>query len=150
MKTYLNRLVGFLVATVAFLPSLPAAQQPLTVEELKAASTHIVIGVVEKITSKVVKNPNGAGNTDRHFQITLKLKVIDKGKGIDKKQDLIVHAWKPERRKETFPGPQGHSNIPNKEGATLRLYLKKVDEAFRVVHPNGIVPIKVNSSKEID
>jgi hypothetical protein len=136
-----------LVAALVFCAGIVrAAQAPLSPEELEKAATHIIAGVAEKVTSKVVPNATGSGNTDRVYEISLRIEEVKKGTGVAKDDVIVVVAWRPESRKKPFPGPQGHSNIPKKSGA-VRVYLKKSDDGYKVIHPNGFHALETTSEK---
>ena len=114
-----------------------SAQAPLTPEELKAKADNIVTGIVKKVTSEIRKNPNGGGTTDRHYKITLTVATVEKGK-LKPGKKIVLLAWKPHKRPLPFPGPQGHSNIPEK-GKTIRVFLRGTSKkgGHKVIHPNG-------------
>ena len=122
-----------IVCTI-FTERLPAAQVPLTTEQLKKLSDKIVVGNVEELirTSSLIQKLYG--RTD--YEITVKLETPDEGE-----PDTIVYkafAMNYLAPLSPLAGPQGNT-IP-KQGQRVRLYLKaeKTESGntrYHVLHP---------------
>ena len=128
---------------LCFTPSSPAAQAPHSPEELEKAATHIVVGRVTKVDVKLVLAPrgHGLGFRDRRYALQIKIESAPKGADIAAGDTITVHAWRPARSlRPRPPGPQGHYPLPA-EGDKVKVFLKKQDDQYQVIHPNGFEPL---------
>ncbi len=124
-----------------------AAKIPMTEEKMKNEATHIVVGKVLDVTTKVEKSKYEAGFEDTIYTITVEVQGIAKGAGPKKGEKITVVAWTPyaEEPKGTEtprlrpPGLQGHEVVP-KKGDTATFYLTGGGkEPYKPLLPNGVV-----------
>ena len=114
-----------------------AAVAPLSPEGLLKHATHVVSGEAVEVSSKI----KGVGIRDRHFEVTIEVESVEKGKGVKKGDRIVVHAWQPTAGLVPRPpGPQGHSDVP-KRGGRVKMFLRKDGDAYQVIMPNGIKPL---------
>jgi hypothetical protein len=113
--------------------------------EMTKKADHVVTGEILEVTSKVQKpevEKAKGHHRDRVFTITVKIRKIDKGRGLKVGQEIEVIAWNPHTRIPPLPGPQGHGTIPAKgDSATFYLYAGD-GKRFKPLLPNGIMPVE--------
>ncbi len=125
-----------------------AERVPLSPEQLKAESTHIVTGEVKGVYSRDVESTlYGRGTVVTQFIVEVEIQEIEKGDGFKKGDLVYARCWSLKKRGEfgNRPGPSSHSPIP-KEGDLIRAYLARgkysptgqEDNGLAVVYPNGI------------
>ena len=139
MKRCLASLVSGILIAVA--PLLHAAKAPLSQEELEKASSHIFSGAVLSVKTKDRKSQveTAVGiHRDRIYTITLEVKMVSKGSGVEAGDEIVIEAWRPIRRIPPLPGLQGHDSIPGK-GDTVTVYAtrKGDNQPFKPLLPNG-------------
>ena len=121
--------------------SSSAAVAPLSPENLRKGSTHIITGRVLEVKSRIEKSQFERAfglHRDRVFTIRLQVAEVSKGKGVKPGEKIIVTAWQPATRIPPLPGPQGHSPVPEKgEVVTVHVVSRK-GASFVPFMPNGI------------
>ena len=143
------RFIGIVVALLVLAAPLARAERvPLSPEEQKAESTHIVTGTVKAIYGKEVESTlYGKGTLEMHYVLEIEVQGIEKGKGIEKGDIVYARCWRLKKHGDAglVPGPSGHFGIP-KEGEQVRAFVAKGkynatgqnDNGFSLVYPNGI------------
>ena len=94
-----------------------AAVAPMSPEELRVTSTHILKGKVLEVRSRIAKSQVERAfgiHRDRVFTIMIQLTAVSKGEGVMRGENIVVTAWQPAIRIPPIPGPQGHSLVPEK------------------------------------
>ena len=142
MRTMLHHITAATIAClIAMGASSSAAVAPLSPEDLRKGSTHIIKGRVLEVKSRTEKSQfEGAFglHRDRVFAIRLQVMKVSKGKGVKQGEKVVVTAWRPATRIPSMPGPQGHSPIP-KKGQVVTVYVASWKGAsFAAIMPNGI------------
>ena len=139
-----NTLLSGLICGVLALGTadLQAAKVPMSQKELEKESSHIVLGKVISVTTKVQKakvERSFGIHRDKVYTIKLKVESVSKGAGIKVGQKILIEAWKPSTRIPRVPGPQGHQPVPGK-GDAVKMYLlkNKKAKAYEPLLPNGI------------
>jgi hypothetical protein len=135
----------FLTTTIFMLSALgglaTAAVAPMSPEELRVTSTHILKGKVLEVRSRIEKSQVERAfglHRDRVFTVMLQVTAVSKGKGVKQGEKVVVTAWRPTTRIPPIPGPQGHSPIPEK-GQVVTVYVaSKKGVIFVPIMPNGI------------
>jgi hypothetical protein len=147
------RFLGTLTALFLLTATMVQAERvPLSPEEQKAESTHIVTGVVQAIYSREVETTRyGKGTLETHYLLEIEVRGVDKGSGIDKGDLVYARCWRLKKRGASgpIPGPSGHFDLP-KEGDQVRAFLAKgkygatgqADSGSTLVYPNGIEKLK--------
>jgi hypothetical protein len=119
-----------------------AAEAPKTTEKLDTQATHIVMGKVLDVTTKVERSKIETSpgiHKDTIYTITVQVEEVSKGAEAQKGGKITVLAWQPHTREPNPPGSQGHEVIP-KKGDTATFYLAGGGkEPFELVTPNGVV-----------
>jgi len=148
MKNGFNTLFAtFLVGLIALSAlEAPAAVAPLPPEAMMEEATHVVEGKVIALSSKTQKSRVGRDlliARDRIFKITVKVTVLEKGKGLEQGNELTFEAWQPSTRFPPLPGPQGHQPVPDK-GDLVKVYLlfNEKSKTYHPFMPNGIEILK--------
>lgn len=105
----------------------------LTEDELNERATHIVVGVVDRVTSDTDRYPRGASHTEWTARITVK--QAEKG-DLEPGDAIAATYW------TAVLAPDEDGSIGQRQdartGATVRLYLRKDGELFQVLLPNGL------------
>ncbi|HEV3142821.1 MAG TPA: hypothetical protein VGZ47_02940 [Gemmataceae bacterium] len=147
------RFVGILAVLLLFTVTIVRAERvPLSPEQQKAESTHIVTGTVKAIYGRDVETTlYGKGTRETHYVLEIEVQGVEKGKGIEKGDIIYARCWRLKQRGEAglVPGPSGHFDIP-KEGEQVRAFVAKgkysptgqSDNGFSLVYPNGIEKLK--------
>jgi hypothetical protein len=148
MKTSVRSCFAAFLAGLVALTALDvsAAVAPHPPEEMTEEATHVVRGKVVALSSKTQKSKYGNDlliARDRIFKITVKVTVLEKGKGVKPGDELTLEAWKPSTRFPPLPGPQGHQSIPS-IGDLVKTYLlyNKKTKTYHPFMPNGIKILK--------
>ena len=126
-----------------------AVKAPLSKEQLEEVATHIVIGTVRAIYSRIEREGNYEYTM---FIAEVKIEKLEKGEEPD---DLIYVRyfsidWKGGSR--IPPGPSGHSPLPRK-GSIHRFYLARNaydgftskgtrDGGYNIIYANGVQSAK--------
>ena len=146
-------LATFLVGLLALSAlDAPAAVPPRPPEEMMEEATHVVEGKVIALSSKTKKSRVERDllvARDRIFKITVKVTVLEKGKGLKQGNELTFEAWQPSTRFPPLPGPQGHQPVPDK-GDLVKVYLlfNEKSKTYHPFLPNGITILeKTKNSK---
>ena len=147
------RLTGILAALLVLSVAMARAERvPLSPEEQKAESTHIVTGVVKAIYSREVETASyGKGTVETHYVLEIEVQGVEKGAGLEKGDVIYARCWRLKKHgaEGVVPGPSGHFDIP-KEGEHVRAFVAKGkygptgqgDNGFSLVYPNGIEKLK--------
>ncbi len=110
-----------------------SAVPPLSPEDLEEQATHVVIGEVVEVESKV----KGITVRNRHYEITVEVESVAKGDDLKAGARIVVRAWQPAAGLGPRPpGLQGHSDVPGK-GDRIKVFLRKSGDGYEVLHPNG-------------
>ncbi len=139
-----NTLLSGLICGVLALGTadLQAAKVPMSQKELEKESSHIVLGKVISVTTKVQKakvERSFGIHRDKVYTIKLKVASVWKGAGVKVGQEILIEAWQPSTRIPPAPGLQGHEPVPGK-GDEVKMYLlkNKKEKAYQPLLPNGI------------
>jgi hypothetical protein len=147
------RLIGTLAGLLLLTATMARAERvPLSAEQKKAESTHIVTGVVKAVYSREVGTTlYGKGTLETHYLLEIEVHRVEKGGGVEKGDIVYARCWRLKKRGASglVPGPSGHFDLP-KEGETVRAFLAKgrygptgqADNGSAVVYPNGIEKLK--------
>ena len=142
MRTMLHHITAATIAgLMAMGASSSAAVAPLSPEDLRKGSTHIIKGRVLEVKSRTEKSQfEGAFglHRDRVFAIRLQVMKVSKGKGVTPGEKVIVTAWQPATRIPPLPGPQGHSPVPEKGQVVTVHVVSREGTSFMPFMPNGI------------
>jgi hypothetical protein len=142
MRTMLHHITAAtIVGLMAMGASSSAAVAPLSPENLRKGSTHIITGRVLEVKSRTEKSQfEGAFglHLDRVFAIRLQVMKVSKGKGVTPGEKVIVTAWQPATRIPPMPGPQGHSPVPEKGQVVTVHVVSRKGTSFMPFMPNGI------------
>ena len=132
-------------ATIAGLMAMGAsswaAVAPLSPEDLRKGSTHIIKGRVLEVKSRTEKSQFERAfglHRDRVFAIRLEVMKVSKGKGVTPGEKVIVTAWQPATRIPPLPGPQGHFPVPEKGQVVTVHVVSREGTSFMPFMPNGI------------
>ena len=118
-----------------------AAVAPMSPEELRVTSTHILKGKVLEVRSRIEKSQVERAfglHRDRVFTIRLEVMKVSKGKGVTPGEKVIVTAWQPATRIPPLPGPQGHFPVPEKGQVVTVHVVSRKGASFMPFMPNGI------------
>lgn len=135
--------IALIVAPLLLLASSlsHAAKAPQSKEKLETQATHIAMGKVLDVTTKVEKSKieTYPGNhKDTIYTITVQVEKVSKGDEAKEGGKITVLAWQPHTREPNPPGLQGHEVIP-KKGETATFYLMGGGkEPFEPITPNGV------------
>ncbi len=116
------------------------AKAPISDEEREKQATHIVVGRVLAVTSKIQKSTIETAkgiHRDKVYTMTVAVETKTKGKKVKAGDRITIVAWKAHRRIPPLPGFQGHESIP-KAGEVAVFFLTKNGEVFEPLMPNGI------------
>ena len=142
MRTMLHHITAATIAgLMAMGASSSAAVAPLSPENLRKGSTHIITGRVLEVKSRIEKSQLERAfglHRDRVFTIRLEVMKVSKGKGVKPGEKVIVTAWQPSMRIPPLPGPQGHSPIPVKGQVVTVHVVSREGTSFMPFMPNGI------------
>ena len=142
MRTMLHHITAAtIVGLMAMGASSSAAVAPLSPENLRKGSTHIITGRVLEVKSRTEKSQFGGAfglHLDRVFAIRLQVMKVSKGKGVTRGEKVIVTAWQPATRIPPLPGPQGHSPVPEKGQVVTVHVVSRKGASFVPFMPNGI------------
>jgi hypothetical protein len=125
-----------------------AERVPLSPEDKKAESTHIVTGTVQAVYTRDANTElYGNGTVETYYLLEIAVKGVEKGSGLTAGDLVYARCWRLKKHGAAGPrpGPSGHFGIPA-EGAKVRAYLAKGkygptgqgDNGWAVVYPNGI------------
>ena len=131
--------IFLLIALYAF--SVSAAKPPLTPELLREQASHVVSGMVIKVTSQTRKSiiEKGLGiHRDRIFKIQLMVSAVLKGEDVKPGDRITIEAWQPFVRIPPLAGLQGHSCVPQENDFATFFLKQKDDKPFEPLLPNGI------------
>lgn len=133
---------------LALAPVLLAERPNLGTDMLKAEATHVLVGDVKNVYTRVVRTEWQGQVTEKTFYLVeLEVGEVEMGEGFQKKDLAYIRCW--QRTKSPprpSPGPGGHGPIP-KAGDRIRAYVAKgeypptrqEDNGIAAVYPNGIV-----------
>lgn len=125
-----------------FMVSALGAKAPLSREALQSKASHIVMGTIVKVESKVRASPVETAfglHRDRIYTFHLKVLRLSKRDGLKVEDTVKVRAWQPAVRIPPMPGLQGHVPLP-KKGDQVRAYLqRRADGVLEPLLPNGFV-----------
>ena len=142
MRTMLHHITAAtIVGLMAMGASSSAAVAPLSPENLRKGSTHIITGRVLEVKSRIEKSQLERAfglHRDRVFTIRLEVMKVSKGKGVTPGEKVIVTAWQPATRIPPMPGPQGHSPVPEKGQVVTVHVVSRKGASFVPFMPNGI------------
>ena len=142
VRTMLHHITAAAIAgLIAIGASSSAAVAPLSPENLRKGSTHIITGRVLEVKSRIEKSQFERAfglHRDRVFTIRLQVAEVSKGKGVKPGEKIIVTAWQPATRIPPLPGPQGHSPVPEKGQVVTVHVVSRKGTSFMPFMPNGI------------
>jgi len=142
VRTMLHHITAAAIAgLMAMGASSSAAVAPLSPENLRKGSTHIITGRVLEVKSRIEKSQFERAfglHRDRVFTIRLQVMKVSKGKGVKPGEKIIVTAWQPATRIPPLPGPQGHSPVPEKGQVVTVHVVSRKGTSFMPFMPNGI------------
>ena len=142
MRTMLHHITAATIAgLMAMGASSSAAVAPLSPEDLRKGSTHIITGRVLEVKSRIEKSQLERAfglHRDRVFTNRLEVMKVSKGKGVTPAEKVIVTAWQPATRIPPLPGPQGHSPVPEKGQVVTVHVVSRKGASFVPFMPNGI------------
>ena len=142
VRTMLHHITAAAIAgLIAMGASSSAAVAPLSPENLRKGSTHIITGRVLEVKSRIEKSQFERAfglHRDRVFTIRLQVAEVSKGKGVKPGEKIIVTAWQPATRIPPLPGPQGHSPVPEKGQVVTVHVVSRKGTSFMPFMPNGI------------
>jgi hypothetical protein len=123
--------------------SAHAERAPLPPAGLIAESDLILTGQIldHRITTERAHVESGFGNYDWAIDLTLKIQSIEKGE-FDPSKTIIIRCFRVKSRKsmaETLTVGGNHP-IPD-VGSEVRAHLYRRGDLWRVVYPNGLVPV---------
>ncbi len=131
------RAIAVLAVTfVLTVPLVRAERVPLSRDQQKAESTHIVTGVVKAVYSREVETTlYGKGTLENHFLLEIEVQGVEKGAGIEKGDIVYVRCWALKKRAQ---------------GERIRAFVAKgkysptgqEDNGMSLVYPNGIEKLK--------
>ena len=142
VRTMLHHITAAAIAgLIAMGASSSAAVAPLSPENLRKGSTHIITGRVLEVKSRIEKSQFERSfglHRDRVFTIRLQVAEVSKGKGVNPGEKVVVTAWQPATRIPPLPGPQGHSPVPEKGQVVTVHVVSREGASFVPFMPNGI------------
>ena len=142
VRTMLHHITAAAIAgLMAMGASSSAAVAPLSPENLRKGSTHIITGRVLEVKSRIEKSQLERAfglHRDRVFTIRLQVAEVSKGKGVKSGEKIIVTAWQPATRIPPLPGPQGHFPVPEKGQVVTVHVVSRKGASFVPFMPNGI------------
>jgi len=131
---------------LALAPVLLAERPSLKPDQLKAEATHVLVGKVMSVYTRVVSWEWQGHVTEKTFYLVeLEVEEVEQGEGFAKKDLAYIRCWS--RTKcppRPTPGPSGHGPIPV-AGHRVRAYVAKgeypptrqEDNGIAAVYPNG-------------
>jgi hypothetical protein len=123
-----------------------AEKMPLPVEELRKQASLIVVATLEHI--RVESEPSqfepGLGNSDWGVYLTLQVETVERGRLADKQLEARCFRIRHRRSQLEYVTPSGHHPIPAR-GTRVRAYLDGEGPTWRVILPNGLVPLDGNA-----
>jgi hypothetical protein len=131
-----------------------AEKVPLSPEELKKESTHIVTGVVKaKYGRDVDSKLYGPGTIVTQFVLEIEIDAVEKGADLKAKDIVYARCWRLKKHGALglVPGPSGH-RIPE-DNAKVRVFLARGkypatsqdDRGFALLLPNGAETLPATS-----
>jgi len=145
-----------LVAFLGLTSTLRAEKPDMRPESLRKIATHVVTGTVRAVYSRV--RMHGKMRVTRYVA-EVKVKALEKGKGIEKDQLIYVRYWEQEwtgNSQDMPTGTSGHRYLPD-QGETLRIYLARnaydgfgddnKDGGLNVIGANGFERLKKGGTK---
>ncbi len=136
-------LVPPLILAVALLNSSAFAEKaPLSVDQLKTHADAIVVATIKdiRIESEPSRFEPGFGNSDWGIYLTLTVKQVEEGSISDENIEARCFRIRSRGSFTEDLTPSGHYPIP-KIGTSVRTYLEKEGNLWRVVLPNGITSV---------
>ncbi len=145
MKT--GSLLSLLATAMLHSPAL-AAMAPLSVEKLQQRAEVIVVATIEHIRaeSEPSQFQPRFGNADWGIYLTLRVGEVEKGNLAGDQLEARCFRIRYRRSGLEYFTVGGHRPIPAR-GTRVRAYLEGGDQAWRVVLPNGIVPLDGNAGE---
>jgi hypothetical protein len=138
----LPRLAPALLLLLTCCPTGLAERAPLSAGRLLAAASHVITAKVTAI--EIRDEPStverGLGNRDAGVYCSLLIKTVEKGKGLQPGDTIIVRCFVASQRRSCFEsiGLAGHDPIP-RPGQIVRVHLEE-GLPYSVVYPNGFTP----------
>jgi hypothetical protein len=136
---------------LALATALPvrAEKVDLSPEELRKTATHVVVGQVTAVYSRV--ETNGDWRYTHHIA-EVRVAETEKGDGLKKGDLTYARYWQKQwvGRGKQPPDTSGHRGLPN-QGETIRIYMARNaydgfgttnDGGFNVIGANGFEPVK--------
>ncbi len=131
----MNRLCKYLILTTVFIAlGASAALPPVRGNDREWMASHIVIGKVTEISSKIIST--GEDHADAHYKVTLQIEESCKG---GKKVGEIIEFsfWRAFKRPRGMCGDTGQSSVPT-VGGSIKAYLQEgTDGTNEPIYPNG-------------
>jgi hypothetical protein len=130
-------------ATVTLLTAsadLNAARAPRTSAQLRSEADLVVVAEVVKIEIQPERSrvETGFGNYDWGVYHGLRVREVEKGDAAEPGEEIIARTFVVQSRKSQMEyfSLQSHNPIPE-TGQIVRAYLRKTDDTYAVLHPNG-------------
>ena len=123
-----------------------AEKAPLSVEALQKQADVIVVANIEhiRVESEPSRFEPALGNSNWGISLTLRVETVEKGNLADNQLEARCFRIRHRRSITEYLTPSGHHPIPAR-GTRVRAYLEGDDRSWRVVLPNGIVPLDGNA-----
>jgi hypothetical protein len=133
--------LGVIAILTLYAPGhIEAARFPRSPAELLAEADLVVVAeVIEiEIQSEHSRVEGGFGNYDWGVYHRLRVREVEKGESAEAGEEIVARCFVVQMRKSTWEyiGPQSHGPIPE-TGQIVRAYLRKTDNTYAVLHPNG-------------
>ena len=137
-----------LLLVLGLAPVLRAERPNLGPDMLEAESTHVLVGQVKNVYTRVVRTVwEGQVTEKTHYLVELEVETVERGEGFAPKDLAYIRCW--QRTKSPPrppPGPGGHGPVPA-AGDRVRAYVAKgeygptrqEDNGITAVYPNGFV-----------
>lgn len=127
------------VLIVAFASGSALAERP---PQTREEADHVVTGVLEKIETEDSSFGDGGVKTD--YRATLRVKRVERGKGIEAGKTIVFHWFHVTRRpSKSMPGAYGHHHEVARKGASVRVFLMKAYEGLEVIYnKDGMEAVK--------
>ena len=118
-----------------------ADKAPLSAKGLRNEADLVIVATIEKIRIETEASQfEGAGNWDWGIYLTFRVESIEKGSFEGETLEARCFRIKSRRSAYEYLTPTGHYPIP--ETVTrVRAFLEGGEEAWRVILPNGLLPI---------
>jgi hypothetical protein len=125
------------------------AKAPISDKEREKQASHIVVGRVVAVSSKIQKSTIETAkgiHRDKVYTMTVVVETKIKGKKVKAGERITVVAWVAHKRFPPLAGWQGHESIP-KTGEVARFFLTRNVGFFEPLMPNGIEIKRGNQKK---